>query len=49
MFLYFPFYPGFSGICWEKEMTRRENIFRAIRFERPEYIPMKFHIKDTDT
>ena len=25
-------------------MTRRENILRAIRFERPEYIPMTFHI-----
>jgi len=25
-------------------MTKRENILRAIRFERPDYIPMDFHI-----
>ena len=25
-------------------MTERENILRAVRFERPEYIPMTFHI-----
>jgi uroporphyrinogen decarboxylase len=25
-------------------MTERENILRAIRFERPDYIPMSFHI-----
>lgn len=25
-------------------MTKRENILRAIRFERPDYIPMSFHI-----
>ena len=25
-------------------MNRRENILRAIRFERPDYIPMAFHI-----
>lgn len=27
-----------------REMTRRENTLRAIRFERPEYIPMNFYI-----
>lgn len=25
-------------------MTRRENILRAVRFERPDYVPMIFHI-----
>ena len=29
---------------WERNMTSRENILRAIRFERPDYIPMGFHI-----
>jgi uroporphyrinogen decarboxylase len=27
-------------------MTRRENVLKAIRFERPDYIPMTFHIND---
>ncbi len=27
-------------------MTKRDNILRAIRFERPNYIPMAFHIND---
>lgn len=27
-------------------MNRRENVLRAIRFERPDYIPMTFHINE---
>lgn len=27
-------------------MTNRENILRDIRFEKPDYIPMTFHIND---
>lgn len=28
-------------------MTQRENLLRTIRFERPEYIPVNFHINDS--
>jgi len=33
-----------SSVLERTEMTRRDNILRAIRFERPDYIPMGFHI-----